>query len=167
MNERLTLSLLYSPRRLSSSRSAPRPSLSQNWSYRKIPLGWYRMRELGSADGEEGWELFPRPPPIPLQVWWLLSSRGTRSSSPHWLLLAPQHFLPHDPETSRQTLEKLWELATGMETARRAGSRSHIPQHHWRGLLLPRRRNSPIPFPPKTSGWEAASHSTAPQPHKE
>ena len=62
-NERLTLSLLYSPRRLSSSRSAPRPSLESEL---VLPgkfhsRGGKRMRELGSGDGEEGWELFPCP----------------------------------------------------------------------------------------------------------
>lgn len=33
----------------------------------------------------------------------------------------------HDPKTSRQALEKLWELVLGKETPRRAGPCPHIP----------------------------------------
>ena len=83
-NEQLTLSPLYSPRRLSSSRSAPRPSLESEL---VLPgkfhsRGGKRMRELGSGDGEEGWELFPCPSSHPPCRSGGFFPRGTRSPHP-------------------------------------------------------------------------------------
>ena len=94
INERLTLSLLYSQEGCPVQDQLQDPAWSQNWSYRKIPLsGWQEDEGAGLGRWGGGMGTLSSPLlPSPLQVWWLLS-QGNQEPSPHWLLLAPQHFL--------------------------------------------------------------------------